>query len=68
MSKFARTVSEFLAARPQYTRDVGKLREYIDLVVDWEAAHGLVLRAPKLEAAGEGSDWLRASLVPAPVA
>ncbi|KAJ2704296.1 Glutathione synthetase [Coemansia sp. IMI 203386] len=68
MSKFARTVSEFLAARPQYTRDVGKLREYIDLVVDWEAAHGLVLRAPKLEATGEGSDWLRASLVPAPVA
>ncbi|KAJ2878984.1 Glutathione synthetase, partial [Coemansia asiatica] len=69
MSKFARTVSEFLAARPQYTRDVSKLHGYIDLVVDWEAAHGLVLRAPKIEeAAGKENDWLHASLVPAPVA
>ncbi|KAJ1815595.1 Glutathione synthetase [Coemansia sp. RSA 2599] len=69
MSKFAaRTVSEFLAARPQYARDVSKLHGYIDLAVDWEASHGLVLRAPKGEGSGEAEDWHRASLVPAPVA
>ncbi|KAJ2740505.1 Glutathione synthetase [Coemansia sp. BCRC 34301] len=36
----------------------------MDEAVDWEATHGLLLRAPKLD----GADWLSTALVPAPVA
>ncbi|KAJ2777980.1 Glutathione synthetase [Coemansia interrupta] len=68
MSKLARTVSDFLGARPQYTHDIAKLQTYIDTVIDWEAAHGLVLRAPKLNDSASTGDWLKAALVPAPVA
>ncbi|KAJ1961738.1 Glutathione synthetase [Dipsacomyces acuminosporus] len=65
----AATNSEFLSKRPKYTHDVGKLQGYVDTAVDWEAAHGLLLRAPKLEGANAtGAKWLNAALVPAPVA
>ncbi|KAJ1661176.1 Glutathione synthetase, partial [Coemansia sp. RSA 25] len=56
--------AEFLSARPQYSQSTNQLHAYVDEAVDWEATHGLLLRAPKLE----GADWLSAALVPAPVA
>ncbi|KAJ1898871.1 Glutathione synthetase [Kickxella alabastrina] len=68
MSKLAKTVSEFLAFRPQYSRDISKLQPYINAAVDWEASHGLLLRAPKLEGADKEAEWLNSALVPAPVA
>ncbi|KAJ2099925.1 Glutathione synthetase [Coemansia sp. S100] len=58
------TNAEFLSARPQYSQSSGQLRAYVDEAVDWEATHGLLLRAPKLD----GDDWLATALVPAPVA
>ncbi|KAJ2256345.1 Glutathione synthetase [Coemansia sp. RSA 455] len=58
------TNAEFLSARPQYSQSPGQLRAYVDEAVDWEATHGLLLRAPKLD----GDDWLATALVPAPVA
>ncbi|KAJ2899084.1 Glutathione synthetase [Coemansia aciculifera] len=56
--------SEFLSTRPQYSQNTSQLRAYVDEAVDWEATHGLLLRAPK----HEGEDWLKTALVPAPVA
>ncbi|KAJ2563287.1 Glutathione synthetase, partial [Coemansia sp. RSA 1836] len=56
--------AEFLSARPQYSQGTNQLHAYVDEAVDWEATHGLLLRAPKLE----GADWLSAALVPAPMA
>ncbi|KAJ2502335.1 Glutathione synthetase [Coemansia sp. RSA 1972] len=57
------TTSEFLAQRPQYSQDTSELHEYVELVVDWEATHGLLFRAPPSETDG----WQRTALVPAPV-
>ncbi|KAJ2878371.1 Glutathione synthetase [Coemansia aciculifera] len=58
------TNAEFLSARPQYLQSSSQIRAYVDEAVDWEATHGLLLRAPKLD----GDDWLATALVPAPVA
>ncbi|KAJ2108483.1 Glutathione synthetase, partial [Coemansia sp. RSA 922] len=58
------TNAEFLSARPLYSQSSSQLRAYVDEAVDWEATHGLLLRAPKLD----GDDWLATALVPAPVA
>ncbi|KAJ2718224.1 Glutathione synthetase [Coemansia sp. Benny D115] len=52
MNKAARTVGEYLAARPRYTQDVDRLQEYAVMVTDWLATHGVVLRAPGGEAGG----------------
>ncbi|KAJ2731201.1 Glutathione synthetase [Coemansia sp. BCRC 34962] len=51
------TNTGFLSARPQYTQRVSQL--LVDEAVDWEATHGLLLRAPKTDGLG---------FVPAPVA
>ncbi|KAJ2709111.1 Glutathione synthetase [Coemansia spiralis] len=67
IGRVATTNSEFLALRPRYSQSTAALKGYVETVVDWEATHGLVLRAPKAGGAGEES-WQRAALVPAPVA
>ncbi|KAJ1950910.1 Glutathione synthetase [Linderina macrospora] len=62
----SRSTQEFLASRPTYAQDVSKLQSFIDLAVDWQASHGIVLRAPHLD--GSDAQWLKAALTPAPVA
>ncbi|KAJ2156403.1 Glutathione synthetase [Coemansia sp. RSA 552] len=42
----ATTTGEFLAGRPEYTQDAAKVEAYRELATDWQATHGLVLRAP----------------------
>ncbi|KAJ2770663.1 Glutathione synthetase, partial [Coemansia nantahalensis] len=61
------TNSEFLAQRPRYSQDAAALEGYAEAAVDWEAMHGLLLRAPRADGAAEDS-WQRTALVPAPVA
>ncbi|KAJ2469983.1 Glutathione synthetase, partial [Coemansia sp. RSA 2320] len=70
MSKLAKTTCDFLAARPRYSQNTDELRAYVDDAVDWQAVHGLLLRAPRLDGDGasERPDWLGSALVPAPVA
>ncbi|KAJ2603672.1 Glutathione synthetase, partial [Coemansia sp. RSA 1804] len=70
-SRLASTNSEFLALRPQYTTDISRLVRHVQAAVDWEAAHGLVLRAPKANdqlLRDESSvGWLESAVIHAPV-
>ncbi|KAJ1799561.1 Glutathione synthetase [Coemansia sp. RSA 2399] len=70
-SRLAETNSEFLSLRPQYTSDTGKLTRHVQAAVDWEATHGLLLKAPKIEGQllsnGGSVEWLDSALIPAPV-
>ncbi|PIA15974.1 glutathione synthase [Coemansia reversa NRRL 1564] len=67
INKFAKTNSEFLSLRPRYTQDVKELRGSVDMAIDWEATHGLLMQAPKLSHAISNADWVQTALVPAPV-
>ncbi|KAJ2784716.1 Glutathione synthetase [Coemansia javaensis] len=64
IGRLATTNGEFLAQRPRYSQSVRQLRGYVETAVDWEATHGLLLRAPR----AEGPKWQQVGLVPAPVA
>ncbi|KAJ2609012.1 Glutathione synthetase [Coemansia sp. RSA 1365] len=67
IDKFAKTNGEFLSLRPRYTQDVKELRACVDMAVDWEATHGLLMQAPKLSHVVNNADWLQTAVVPAPV-
>ncbi|KAJ1731351.1 Glutathione synthetase [Coemansia biformis] len=67
IGRIATTNSEFLALRPRYSQNAKSLRGYVETAVDWEATHGLLLRAPTAVSA-DGSGWQRTALVPAPIA
>ncbi|KAJ2568089.1 Glutathione synthetase [Coemansia sp. RSA 1813] len=70
-SRLAKTNSEFLTFRPKYTSDTSKLVHHVQAAVDWEATHGLLLKAPKIEGQLIGDEssvgWLDSALIPAPV-
>ncbi|KAJ2684513.1 Glutathione synthetase [Coemansia sp. RSA 1285] len=70
-SRLASTNSEFLALRPQYTTDISRLVRHVEAAVDWEAAHGLVLKAPRannqLFRDKNSVGWLESAVIPAPV-
>ncbi|KAJ2808598.1 Glutathione synthetase [Coemansia guatemalensis] len=67
INRFAKTNGEFLSLRPRYSQEVTELRGNVDIAIDWEATHGLLMRAPKLSHPGSNAEWLQTALVPAPV-
>ncbi|KAJ2555741.1 Glutathione synthetase [Coemansia sp. RSA 1933] len=66
-----KTNSEYLSLRPRYTSDTRKLVRHVQTAVDWEATHGLLLKAPKLagqlNSDKDSAGWLDGALIPAPV-